>query len=129
MAEKKPDGTVKLDVKATAAAPKEAPKAAAPKAPATKVVGGASPVVAQGQIKKGDFIDQVVARSGLKRGDVKTALEAGFAELAEALMRGDDVNFPPMGKIKVMKDRPLSEGAHALTLKLRTMKAAPPEED
>lgn len=120
MTGKAKDGTVKLDVKTAAAAP----KAAKAKAPATTVVAPAQAVVASEQIKKAEFLDRVVARCGVKRSEAKSVLEASLAELAEVLLRGDDVNLPPMGKIKVIKDKPLSEGAHALTLKLRTMKTS-----
>lgn len=134
MAEKKSDGTVKLDVKGdAAAAPKAAPKTTpkAPKAqvPETNVVGLAQAVVATDMVKKPEFLDKVVARCGVKRSDAKSVMEACLAELSDVLLRGDDVNLPPMGKIKVIKDKPLNAGAHALTLKLRTMKTVDPAAD
>ncbi len=119
MAGKKSDGTVKLDLKTGAPA---APKSAKVKAPKTIVVASAQPVVAAGQMKKPAFLDQAVARSGVKRRDAKPAIEAALNELAEALLRGDEINLPPLGKLKVVKTKDLSEGAKALTVKLRTMK-------
>ncbi|MEY1555748.1 HU family DNA-binding protein [Yoonia sp. R2331] len=120
MSEKKPDGTIKLNVKA----PDDvaAPKAEAVKSTAPKVVAAAQPVVAQQALKKPAFLDNAVARSGVKRRDAKPAIEAALNELREALLRGDELNLPPLGKIKVMKSKALSGGAEALTLKIRTTK-------
>ena len=121
MAGKKEDGTVKLDVKTAAPA---APKVADVSAPTTKVVGGAKAPKVGGKMKKPDFLDRAVARSGVKRRDAKPAIEAALNELAEALLRGDEINLPPLGKLKMVKDKPLTEGAHALSVKVRTMKTA-----
>ncbi len=77
-------------------------------------------------MKKPEFLDAVVARTNLKKRDVKPAAEAALAVIAEALVRGDEVNLPPMGKLRVIKSKPLDAGAHVLTLKLRTMKTAAP---
>lgn len=75
-------------------------------------------------MKKPELLDAVVARTNLKKRDVKPAVEAALAVIAEALVRGDDMNLPPMGKLRVVKSKPLDAGAHVLTLKLRTMKTA-----
>lgn len=75
-------------------------------------------------MKKPELLDAVVARTNLKKRDVKPAVEAALAVIAEALVRGDDINLPPMGKLRVVKSKPLDAGAHVLTLKLRTMKTA-----
>ncbi|MFN3661675.1 HU family DNA-binding protein [Yoonia sp.] len=76
------------------------------------------------QLIKADLFDQVVARSNLKKRDVKPAVEAALAVIGEALARGEDLVLPPLGKIRVIKTKDLGEGAQALTLKLRTMKDA-----
>ncbi len=119
MADKKADGTVKLTPKVAKAPGK---RAAQPKAPKSKIVTAAEPVVAANVVKKPDFLDNAVARSGVKRRDAKPAIEAALLELGEALLRGDELNLPPLGKIKVVKTKALNEGAQALTLKVRTMK-------
>lgn len=75
-------------------------------------------------MKKPELLDAVVARTNLKKRDVKPAIEAALAVIAEALVRGDELNLPPMGKLRVVKSKPLDAGAHVLTLKLRTMKTA-----
>ena len=49
-------------------------------------------------------------------------IEAALSELLECLLRGDELNLPPLGKLKVVKSKELTEGAQVLTVKLRTMK-------
>jgi len=112
--------TVKL--KAVTPAEAKAPKAAAPTAPRPTIVNSATPVVAAHQVKKPEFLERALARTDIKRRDAKPAMEAALAELAKILMDGDEVNVPPMGKIKVVKSKDVGEGAQVLTLKLRTMK-------
>ena len=58
--------------------------------------------------RKKDFIDRVVDRSGLKKKDVKPAVEAALAQLAEELSEGNELNLPPLGKVKInrVKDTP-----------------------
>ncbi|OUD08247.1 hypothetical protein BVC71_14830 [Marivivens niveibacter] len=58
--------------------------------------------------RKKDFIDSVVERSGLKKKDVKPAVEAALAQLAEELTEGHELVVPPLGKIKInrVKDTP-----------------------
>lgn len=73
-------------------------------------------------MKKPQLLDAVVARTNLKKRDVKPAVEAALAVIAEALMNGEDLNLPPMGKLRVVKAKELDAGAQVLTLKLRTMK-------
>ena len=113
-------GTVKL--KAVTGDASARPKAAGTAAPTPRVVGAATPVVAGRQVKKPDFLDRAMTRTEVKRRDAKPAIEAALAELAEILLAGDEVNLPPLGKIKVVKARELGDGAQVLTLKLRTMK-------
>lgn len=79
--------------------------------------------VPQGEmIKKPEFIDRAVGRTDVKKRDAKPAIEAALAVLAEALSNGEELNLPPMGKMRVVKSKDLGEGAKVLTLKLRTMK-------
>ena len=76
------------------------------------------------QFKKPDLFEQVVARTTLKKRDVKPAVETALAVISEALIRGDDVILPPLGKLRVVKSKELDGGAQVLTLKLRTPKNA-----
>ena len=73
-------------------------------------------------IKKPEFIDRAVDRTDVKRRDAKPAIEAALAVLAEALVKGEELNLPPMGKLRVVKMKDVGDGAKVLTLKLRTMK-------
>jgi nucleoid DNA-binding protein len=73
-------------------------------------------------IKKAEFLDRAVARSQIKRKDAKPAIEAAMAELAEILIAGGELAFPPLGKIRMGKGRALDGGANMLTFRLRTMK-------
>lgn len=91
-------------------------------APATKVVNPAVAVPKGEMIKKPEFIERAVARTEVKKREAKPAIEAALAVLAEALLKGEELNLPPMGKLRVVKAKELGEGAQVLTLKLRTMK-------
>ncbi len=75
-------------------------------------------------MKKPEFLDAIVERTNLKKRDVKPAVEAALAVIAEALKKGEELNLPPMGKIRIVKAKELDAGAQVLTLKLRTMKSA-----
>ena len=76
------------------------------------------------QMKKPALLDAVVARTNLKKRDVKPAVEAALAVIGDALANGEQVNLPPLGKLRVIKAKELGDGAQAITLKLRTPKNA-----
>ncbi len=90
--------------------------------PAVTVVED-KPVVSGPVLKKPDFIDAVVARSGAKKKDVKPILEAAMALLGEALEEGREVSFPELGKLKVNREKELS-GAKVIVCKLRRSRTA-----
>lgn len=75
-------------------------------------------------MKKPELLDAVVTRANLKKRDVKPAVEAALAVIGEALRDGAVVNLPPLGKLRVVKTKPLDGGAGVVTLKLRTPKNA-----
>ncbi len=75
-------------------------------------------------MKKPEILDAIVARTNLKKRDVKPAVEAAMAVIADALRDGNDINFPPLGKLRVVKSKDLEGGAAVMTLKLRTQKNA-----
>ncbi|MEO9864981.1 MAG: HU family DNA-binding protein [Yoonia sp.] len=89
--------------------PKSAP-ASAPKA----VVSDDGPV------KKGPILDAVVEKSGIKRSDAKLVVEALFEVMADKLINAEDMQLPPLGKLKIVKTKDVGKGAKAITLKLRT---------
>lgn len=115
--------TVKLKTIKTAPTKPATAKASAPQ---PKVVG-AEPGEDGIPVRKADLIDKAVDASGIKKRDAKPAIEAALAELARLLAEGHDVNLPPLGKIRVVKSRPLDQGAQVLTLKLRTPKIETPD--
>ena len=82
---------------------------------------------AGGTLKKADVLARAAARSGVKKAEAKAAMEAVLATLADALRAGDEIVLPPLGKIKVVKSKPVSGGAVALTLRVRLPAAAPGE--
>ena len=71
------------------------------------------------ELKKPELIDRVVALTGLKKRDVKPAVEAALAVLAEDLAAERTVMLPPLGKLRVAKTRALDNGGAVLTVKLR----------
>ncbi len=75
-------------------------------------------------IKKPEFLERVMARTDVKKRDAKPAIETAFAVLVEALADGEDVNLPPLGKLRVVRSKDLESGAQVMTLKLRTPKNA-----
>ena len=75
-------------------------------------------------IKKPELLDEVVLRTGLKKREVKPAVEAALSVLGDALRDGAEVNVPPLGKLRVVKSKDLEGGAAVMTLKLRMLKHA-----
>lgn len=75
-------------------------------------------------LKKPELLDAVVARTNLKKRDVKPAVEAALAVIADALRDGTELNLPPLGKLRIVKNKDLDEGVAIMTLKLRTTKHA-----
>jgi Bacterial DNA-binding protein len=70
--------------------------------------------VSVGQVKLKDLIDSVAAKTGGKKPEVKAVVEATLAALGEALATGKALVVPPLGKLRVVKNK-----GPALTLKLR----------
>ena len=95
-------------------------KSPAPKKTAAPEAAKESGVV----LKKSDLLDQIVARTNLKKRDVKPAVEAALALMGDALRDGTELNLPPLGKLRVVKSKDLDGGASVVTLKLRTPKNA-----
>ena len=96
-----------------------------------KLVGGAdapAPSVAEGEggatgskaatgLRLRELVDRVVAATGGKKKGVKEIVEATLTQMGEALAKGESLNLPALGKMRVA--RPGSEGGGAMTLKLR----------
>jgi len=56
-------------------------------------------------LKKPDLFDRVVAASGAKKRDVKPIVEAALAVIGDALSAGEELNLPPLGKVKINRQR------------------------
>ena len=98
---------------AKAAPPAKPAKPAA--TPALKVVEPApAQDAAANAVKLKDLVDSVAAATGGKKPDVKKTVEATLAALGEALATGKALTVPPLGKLRVVKNK-----GPALTLKLR----------
>ena len=93
---------------------------ATPTAPS--VVEKLSPVVVSNELKKKELFDLVVARSGMKKKDVKPVVEAMLGVLGDVLAEQRELNLQPLGKLKVQRAKELPDG-RALVLKLRQKSA------
>ncbi|RYI25909.1 MAG: hypothetical protein EON48_06780 [Acetobacteraceae bacterium] len=69
---------------------------------------------AAGQVRVKELIEGIVASTGGKKADVKAVVEATLAAIGEALATGKALVVPPLGKLRVVKNK-----GPALTLKLR----------
>ncbi|TKD13797.1 HU family DNA-binding protein [Rhodobacter capsulatus] len=82
----------------------------------------AAPVAVRVQVKKKDFVERVVLRSGAKKPVVRDLTEAVLAVLGEALAKGETLVLPPLGKISVARTVDKT-GGDILHVKLRQMAA------
>jgi nucleoid DNA-binding protein len=116
-AKTKSDGTMTL---------KAVPQPATAVAPTVKLTPKVAPaaqsVKTKMLVKKPEFLDRAIARTAVKKRDAKPAIEAALAELAALLAEGNELNLPPLGKLKLLKSKDIGDGAKVMTLKLRTMK-------
>lgn len=71
-----------------------------------------------GGFKRRDLFARLVEQGNIKPKLARDVAELVLAEIAAALARGEDVNLPPLGKIKVQK-RKMQGTSEVLTLKLR----------
>ncbi|MBT0956400.1 HU family DNA-binding protein [Alphaproteobacteria bacterium KMM 3653] len=119
----------KASAKSTASAARKPRAAAKPKAPAKTpakaktpatpaVVSQATPVVAGPTIKKNELFDRIMLTTGAKKKDVKPIVEATLRALGDALSAGEELQVPPLGKVKVHRQKDLANG-EMLMLKLR----------
>lgn len=112
----------KAAVKAPVAAP--APVAKAKKVDPV-VVGGAADTE---DMRKPQLLDAVAKRSGVKRKDAKLVLEAALGVLGEAIAEGQEINVKPLGKLKVVRSKQMTNG-RVINLRLRQSEAVIKELD
>ena len=58
------------------------------------------------------------------RGELRSGASATLAALAKALVTGQDVTLPPLGKLKVVREKPTRKG-RILTVRVVLDKVAP----
>jgi len=107
-------------------APKIMTKASEPNAPRAVVASATPASTSQADapmLKKKELIDRVVAASGLKKKDVKPAIEATLAVLGRALSDGEELNLQPLGKVKV-KNRADKPNGTVINCRIRQSTAA-----
>ncbi|WP_299041335.1 HU family DNA-binding protein [uncultured Tateyamaria sp.] len=120
-------GTAKAKTTPKPKAPAK-PTAAAAKPTAPVVVDAPTPVVAGPMMRKKELIEAVVAKSGMKKKDVKPAVEATLAVLGEALQDGRTLNLQPMGKVKINREKKLASG-RMLVARIRQNDPSPAAQD
>ena len=91
--------------------------------PNVVVVETVKTVVADAPIKKPELIERVMAETGMKKKDVKPVVEAMLAVLGRALVGGEELTVPPLGKLMINRTKEVSN-ATIVNLKLRHPNAA-----
>jgi Bacterial DNA-binding protein len=115
MAPRTPKDPENKPAKPAKSAAKSKPSGDATVKPALKVVDPAPAADPKGAaLKLKDLIDGVATATGGKKPEVKKIVEATLAALGEALATGKALAVPPLGKLRVVKNK-----GPALTLKLR----------
>lgn len=72
-------------------------------------------------MKKKEFIDRIVERSGVKKGQAKSVVDATLKELGDLLQDGVELNVPPLGKLSVNRNKEV-DNAFVMITKLRRAK-------
>lgn len=94
-----------------------------PSAPAEDAEDGAKGAT----VKLRDLVARVSEVSGGNKKHLKEVIEATLAQLGAALAKGEELNLPGLGKVRVARtaDR---EGRTMMTLKVRSAGAVKPKE-
>lgn len=66
--------------------------------------------VAEPTTKKADLLKRVMEITGKKQSEVKDTFEATIAVLGAALGAGEQVQVPPLGRIKINKIKTVANG-------------------
>jgi len=102
-------------VESTPKVDKPSTNVSVPKAAPTDI---SKPMVAPAMIKKPELIDRIVAQSGLKKKDVKPVVEATLAVLTKTLLDGEELQIPPLGKVKILQTKDVGN-AKVFKIKIR----------
>ncbi len=72
-------------------------------------------------LRKKDMLLRLTERTGLRKNQIKPVMEAVLAELGDALIKGETLNLPPLGKLTVNRSI-AQEKADVVICKLRRAK-------
>jgi nucleoid DNA-binding protein len=86
--------------------------------PKAVVVETVKTVVADAPIKKPELIERVMAETGMKKKDVKPFVEAMLTVLGRALIGGEELTVPTLGKLMINRSKEVSN-ATIVNIKLR----------
>ncbi len=115
----KAPGTAAVKAPAVAKSQPVAPTPSPAAAPQTPVAQVKTRVQPKGEsFKLRMLVDQVVKATGAKKKGVKDMVEATLSGIGQALARGDELNLPGFGKVRVVKSD-AKDGTAIMTLKLR----------
>ncbi len=109
------------------------PKAEVATSAAETAAGSSSAPVEQTpvlELRKKELIDQVVARSGVKKRDVKPVVEAMLAVLGESIDAKRALHLEPMGKLRVNRSKDTPNGRiHICKLRRKPAIAEKPSQE
>ena len=69
-------------------------------------------------LRKKDFVDRAAEKSGVRKSDARSAIDAALTVLSDALAAGDEVVLPPLGKLRVLREKDNGK-ARIMTLRLQ----------
>lgn len=101
-------------------APKVRAASAAATAPASAGDDAAAKpsVEKSGALKLKDLVERVVSATGAKKKDARSVVEATLSQLGDALAKGEELNLPGLGKVRVARAAD-KDGRAMMTLKVR----------
>ena len=91
-----------------------------------RVVDAPQPVIVGPMMRKKELIETVVERSGMKKKDVKPVVEMMLTVLGEAIGDNRELNLPPLGRMKIRREKTLPNG-RMVVAKIR--QTVPSEQD
>jgi hypothetical protein len=78
-------------------------------------------------VKKQELVSRILLASGAKKKDIKLILDSVLSVLGDALSNGEELNLPPLGKLKVNRTQENGK-SEILILKLRRPGSGPDED-
>ncbi len=78
------------------------------------------------QLRLKDLVEQVAEATDTKKPAAREMVEAVLAAMAAALDKGEGLNLPPLGRVRIARNKTDDQGS-ILTLKLKRSGAAKPE--